>query len=254
MPPLPFPHKHDSSLVLLSEIIVDELSEVVQGQIDVLSLIFDKQGDIEYSSSGEIDLSQISEKLVFQYEFCSLEPGEYECRVVLRNSITGKGAVSSSLVNIPNESESGIKLDPPLLLIPEKKAVYLKLLRKEKDKSESATLSLNEVYPFVSNRHSPLIEMMDLGISKLLAVLRYSVINIEDPDIVFSAYLVKESSGEKIALEYRILSRKKEQGLDVLLMELPMPLLLSDSYTLEIRADEQKTKSKTQVKRTFVVR
>ena len=130
----------------------------------------------------------------------------------------------------------------------------MKLLREEKGKSKSTTLSLNEIYPFVSNRHSPLIEMMDQGISKLLAVVRYSVIGIKDPKVVFSVFLVEESSGEKIALEYKMLSNKKEQGTDVLLMELSMPLLLPDSYALEIRADEQKTKSKTQVKRTFVVR
>lgn len=251
---LPFPRQQGSNLVLLSEINRDELSEVVGGETDVFSLIIDAEGNIEYSSRGAVDFSQIPEKVVFQYEICSLKPGEYECRVVLRNSKTGKGAVSSSVIDISNVTESGIKLSPPLLLIPEKETIYLKLSREEKERAESAAQSLNQIYPYVSTKHSPLIEMMDQGIKKLLAVLKYSVTGIDNPQVALSARIVEESSGETLALEYKLLSSRKEQGSEVLLLELLMPVLQPGRYILELAVDERITQSKAQVERVFEVR
>lgn len=175
---LPCSQKNESNFVLLSEISLERIKEIIGGKIELVTLIFDSENKIADSCQGEVNFSLIPKKKVY-YSIFSLQPGQYECRVVIRNLETGKGAVASSSVKIPEKLGSGIRLYPPLFLIPDKEAYYLKASKPQKEKAESEPLSLINIYPWLSNKHSPLLEELDRGVSRLLAVVRSSIINIK---------------------------------------------------------------------------
>ncbi|MGB2844492.1 MAG: hypothetical protein WBC02_06530, partial [Candidatus Aminicenantaceae bacterium] len=250
---LPCSPQKKSNLVLLSEIQLDKIEEALGGKTELVTIIFDKENSIVSSSRGEINFSLIPQKTINHYTIFSLSPGQYECRVVLRNLDTGKGAVASSSVEIPGPLDSGLRLYPPLFLKPEKEPYYLKTT---KAKKVSETLSLIDIYPLLPKDHSPLVGELDQKTSKLLAIIRCSVVDIKKPEIDISAHLIRNLTGEKIQLSSNLLSTesKKDEDTDILLIELQLPELKAGRYSLEIVAAEATTKSKSQVTRTFIVR
>ena len=252
---LPCSEKEESNLVMLSEIRTDKIKEITKGETEVLTLIFDEENNIADSHIGEINFYTIPQKKIYLYSISSLLPGKYECRFVLRNTKTGKGAVASSSVVIPEVSGPGIKLFPPLLLIPEKQAVYLKLSKDQKKGIEKESLSIKNIYPFIPNNHSPLVEEVDRGILKLLAVLRFSIVDVQEFDIEISAHLIDHSSNKKIPLpNSSILNSENREGIEVLLIEFQLPELEAGRYSIEMIAEDLTTQTRSQVSRTFRVR
>lgn len=173
---------------------------------------------------------------------------------VLRNLETGDGAVASSSVEIPAELDSGLRLYPPLFLIPEKEAFYLRALIEQKKKAKREPLSISNIYPFLSNRHSPLVDTLEKGISKLFAIVQCSHRKIDKPKIVLSAHLTQLPSGEKTRLLFSILKTKKEKDTNTLLLEINLPEMLPGRYSLEMTAHEMTRELKSRTVQTFNVR
>ena len=251
---LPFSEKEESNLVMLSEIPIDKIKEVTRGETEVLTLIFDEEKNIADYHIGEVNFYTFPHNKICIYSISSLLPGKYECRLVIRDIKTGKGAVASSSVVIPDASDSGIKLFPPLLLIPEKKTLYLKLSKDQKKRTEKDSLSINDIYPFLSNDFSPLVEDLEQGKINLYAEVRCSIYNTKEPDVELSVYLIDHSSGEKIPLSFSFLSSKNLGELYILFLEFETPELEPGDYSIEITADEMTTQASSQATRNFKIR
>ena len=247
-------NKYESNIVLFSEIQKQKMKEIIRQKTEVITLVFGKDNSLVESEKAEIGFSTIPEKTIYHYTISSLPPGEYECRIVIRNLKTGKGAVASSSVDIPEPLDSGIRLYPPLLLVSGKGASYLRASKAQKKETEGKPLSLINIYPFLSNKYSPLVGEPEHGISRILAVVRCLIIDIQEPDVKLSVDLMQHSSGEKIPLSSSILSAKNEENIVILLIELGLPELQSGLYSLNFNAEELTTQAKSQVSRTFRVR
>ncbi|MCJ7582001.1 MAG: VWA domain-containing protein, partial [Candidatus Aminicenantes bacterium] len=151
---LPCFHNNESNIVLLSKIDGEEMGEVTSGNVEILTLIIDKTDNIVDSSRGEVSFSSDTQKNFFYYSIVPMSPGLYECRVVIRNVKTGKAAVATSSVEISEPKESGIRLDLPLLLVPEKKSSYIKASKPQEKNSKEESFSIKDFYPFLSNDFS----------------------------------------------------------------------------------------------------
>lgn len=123
-----------------------------------------------------------------------------------------------------------------------------------KDEKQSKSTDLLDIYPFDPNQYSPLVEELNQGISKLLALMRYSIIDIQEPEFHLSACLIHLSSGQKIPLSFSILSTKKEEEISTLLTEFQIPELESGKYSFNLIAEELKTKSTSQISSRIQVR
>jgi VWFA-related protein len=246
--------KKGSNLVLLSEIGLDKIEEVRGEETEVVALILDEENTIVDTSRRKIDLSKMPQKAIYPFGIFSLTSGEYKCRLILRNLETGKGAVASSTVFIPENPDSGLRLYPPFLLVTGKEAFYLKASKLQNGETEENPLSLINIYPSLSGEYSPLVEVLDKGISKILAAVQYKIVNIPAPEVGLSAHLIKESNGEKIPLSFSILSAREEEKTHTVLIEFELPELQPGKYSLEIAAEEETTRSKSQTTRTFLIK
>jgi len=247
--------EEESNLLMLSEIHIDKIKEVTRGETEVLTLIFDEEKNIAEYHIGELNFYTLPYNKICIYSISSLLPGMYECRLVIRDIKTGKGAVATSSVVIPDVSDSGIKLFPPLLLIPEKKTFYLKLSKDQKKGTEKGSLSINDIYPYLANNFSPLVGEVNQEISSLLAVLRLLIIDIPEYEIEFSVHLINHSSQKKVKLSNSfILSNENINGTEVLLIEIQLPELEPGDYSIEITADEMTTQARSQATRNFKIR
>ena len=89
----------------------------------------------------------------------------------------------------------------------------------------------------------------------MLAVLRLSIIDIQEPDVEISARLIDHSSNTKIPLpDFSILYTEKREGIDVLLIEFQLPELEAGEYSMEIIGEEMTTKARAQTTRNFKIR
>jgi len=247
---LPCSRIKGSNLVLLSEIPIDTIPDVAEGKAELMTFIFNTKNKIVSSAKGEIDFSAFSQKTIYHYTIFSLSPGRYECRIVLRNLKTGKAAVASSSVLVSEPSQSGIKLYPPLLLIPDKKSIYLKLAGGKQTKA----ISLTDVYPFVTNNHSPVFEVLSQDTLNLCGVAICSVGDIPNPAVKLSAHLVELQTGIRIPLHFSIPSSAKEKEAEIFLLEFKLPDLNPGEYSVEIVAEEVNSQAKSKVIKNLKVR
>ncbi len=247
---LPCSEEKNANCVLISEIPLVEIEEIITGQTEHTNFILDDENNVIFSSKGEIDFSPFSQERVYSYSILSLPPGEYDCRTIIRNLQTGKVAVASSSVEIPAPSKTGIKLDPPLLLLPGKESTYLRLIKGPK----KDPLSINDIYPFLSNQHSPLVDAIERNVSKLLAVVRCSVPDIQKPEVNIAVHLVEMESGRTTELPLSILASEKKERTDILLLEIHLPELESGECAIEVIAEEKNSKQRSQTKTSFRVR
>jgi len=251
---LPCSKGFESNLVLLSELPVETIKTELRGKTEMITLVFNEENAVIDSSQGEVDFSAFPQEKLYHYSILSLSPGKYKCCVVIRNLETGKGAVASSSVEIPESQELGLRLYPPLLLIPEKEAHYLRAQKDMKEEAAAAKISLNRIYPFLTNRQSPVTGELEQGVPNLLAILRCSILNIQNPEVDLTANLVEHASGEITQLDFSILSSMSQEGTDILLIEFPLPEMKPGEYTLEISAEELSTQSKSKVTHNFRVK
>ncbi len=142
---------------------------------------------------------------------------------------------------------SGIHLFQPLVFIPDKEATYT-YAQKGQKKANSGFLDLAAIYPSISGQSSVLIEEVDKGVSKLLAEVRCLMIGIQDPEIDLSASLIPLSNTQEVMpLSFSILSCSEKKEMDILLLEFRLPELESGQYSLNLVANEIKTKSISEV-------
>jgi len=251
---LPCSHKKEFNCILFSELPLNYLGGSQGEKLELINLIFDEEKKIIDSSRGEVDYSELYQEGSYQYSILSLNPGKYECRVILRNLTTGKGAVGSSTVTIPDYQDSGVFLFSPLILIPEKKSHFLKLSMVESKTQDRDEVSLTYIYPFLSNECSPLIEELEQQTPRIFALLRCSVTNIEQPKIDLYANIISGSTEEEIPLVFSISSSEKQDETNVFLLDIKLPGLESGSYILELIAAEKTTKSVVSTAKSFKIK
>jgi hypothetical protein len=248
---LPCSVKEKSHLVVLTKIPRERIKEVLGRKVEIVTLFFDGQNNIVELKRDEVSASKLARDNVYFYSSSILSPGEYDCRVVIRNLETGKGAVASSSAIVPESPDSGIILYPPLLLIPEKNAFYLKSSATGKKEKKGKQISLLDIYPFPYTQYSPLVEGLNQGISKLLAVVRCSTFNIQQPE---SAHLIQLSSGKKTPLSLSVLNQSQEEDTQIFLLELQIDEPQPGRYSLHLSAEEMTTQSRSHIMTTFLIR
>ena len=140
-----------------------------------------------------------------------------------------------------------------MLLIPAKESYYLNI-SDEDEKKERESPSIVNFYPFNLSQTAPLVEELEQGESKLLAVIRCSIIGIQEPNIELTVHLIQHLTGQKTPLSSSILYSKKEEGTFMFLIGFQLPKLQLGRYSIEIIAEEPKSKLKSHVNAVFTVK
>jgi len=254
--------QESSNLVLISEIPADLLKKSLGPRSEVNTLIFDSAGSMISSTRADINFSLLPDGTVFAYSLYSLEPGEYQCRIVLRDRETGQGAVGSAAASIRQPDEPGaekLAVFPPLLLLPDKPAAFLRFApQDEQSAAEGASQveTIRRIYRFVSNQHSPLVESISAEVKKLLAAVLCRIPGPENPDreVSFEVELTHKDSGEKFSFLPDIISSEKLGSLEAILFSIDLPALKAGQYTIEFMAVDSVTGAESRASREFLVK
>jgi len=238
---LPCSIKGKPNLAVFSKIPMEKIQELSGKDVEIVSIIFDKEDNIVKIERDEKDFSKLPKGNIYYSSLLSLNPGDYKCRLVIRNLETGRGAVASTSVIVPKGPDYGIKLYAPLLLKPEKSAFYLN--------------EPSAVYPFDSSQYSPLVGELDQGKNHLLVVVRCAFFGIQQPEIQLSANLIHhlDDTGKTIPVTISILNQHREDDTVIFLIELQIEGLQSGEYFLYLFAEDKHTKSRSRVNTNFMV-
>ena len=250
---VPFSDKKELNHLFISEIPVRRIRETVEDNTEFISLIFDQNKNIVDSMRMKIDWGTNDREKIYQYSTAALVPGQYDCRVVIRNLDNGKGAVGACSVEMPEAAEENLKLYPPLLLIPGKEMQYLHVFDPDKDDA-SKSVSLFQIFPFQSKEYIPLVGELQQETPSLYAALRCIWKGNLEPEIQISAWLEPRESGQKIPLAFHILNSQRQEEADVLFLEIEVPELQPGRYLLHLLAEDVATKSSSQTTSVFSVK
>jgi len=244
-----------ANLALISCVPGDFPKEVIVPRVEAIALMVDRKSNSLYTLRRALSSSQLYGKKSYIYAIVGLPAGEYDCRIVLRNIESGRGAVGSASVVLSDPPKTGVKLYRPLFLIPGEKANYLELEAKKDEAGEVGKDSLRQIYPYLSNDLSFLLGEIEQGTASLLAVLRYSVFELQDPRIRLRASLASVGDQREIAIPLRLLNRaKQEEQAEVCLVEFKFDDLQAGSYALKLVAEDEKSHLKSEVTLDFKIK
>ncbi len=215
---------HRPHLLLFSSWDRDRLEAVLGPEVEVVSLILDKQNRIVSQQRSVEDLSRLPKGAVIHTARYPLAHGGYTCRVVLRNLETGRGAVASVVGKVGRPPESGIELYPPLLLQPDRNIRYL----------GTPPTSI----PFNPGSFRPFPAEWPAGRDEALAVLRCATSGIPEPEFRLAVYAVNRETGNRIPISSSMSRRRSEAAGEILWLKLLLGELEAGSYYLYILVQE----------------
>ena len=243
----------EADLCFISKMEAEKLREVAEGKLEVISVVFDKEGNIVKMHREEKTLKDLSEEDSYYYSFFSLPPGNYACRLVIRNLETGRAAVASSAAVIGNQRLIGIHLFPPLLLTPKKNAKYIRGNIPKPLVEKSTGFSLTDFFHFDTSQYSPHLADFVLANTLVPALLRCSIVNMPNSEINLSASLLEKSSGKITPLTLIVLSEELKEDEKRFLVNIHIPELPAGEYALNFAATEKTSKSESTTTRLLSI-
>ena len=244
----------EADLCFISKMEAEKLHDVAAGKFEIISVVFDKEGDIVEMHREEKTSGDLSGEDSYYYSFFALPPGNYACRLVIRNLETGRGAVAGSSAVIENKKLLGIHLFPPLLLTPEKNAKYIRGNIPRPLVEKSPGFSLANFMHFDISQYSPYLEDSLRANTLVPALLRCSVANLPTAEVGISATLTEKLSGKTTPLTLIVLSEELKEDEKKFLVNIYIPELLAGEYALNFAATEKTSKSESVAIRPLKIR
>jgi len=241
---LPSPSRGKQKLCLWARVEKEKIQEMVGKKLEAVTILFDEKDDIVKIERKEADFSRLPDGPLYLSSFLPLSPGHYKCRLVIRNLETGRAAVASSSVFLPEIQTEGLRLSPPLLLKEEKDSVFVQVSRSPTD------------FPFDRTKYAPLFEDLQAGTPSLYAVVRCFCAGLEKPEIKLLANLLQHQ-GEKTTVlpaAISVLDRKHEEDTEIYFLRIQTEGLQPGEYLLYLFAEELTTGSKSQANTSFRVK
>jgi len=99
---VPCPAGAKGNLCLAAKIPVEKIREVLTGKSEFVAVIFDDKENIVTLRRNEKKTFTLTGELFSFGAALSLSPGKYQCRLIIRNLDTGRGAVASTTAVIPD--------------------------------------------------------------------------------------------------------------------------------------------------------
>ena len=241
---LSVPLKGKVGVSVFSRLPAEAFKSIAGPKAEIVTILFNERNKISYFRKNALFMASLGEGTVYHDLVEGLLPGRYDCRVVVRNLDTGRGASAGTAVLVPAvQASPGILLHPAHLFQPGTKPRYL-----------GNVTTLGDLYPFPMAASAPVIDPLPAGTVKILAVVPCAMSGIADPELDLTGSLVRAGTDKRIPLEPSVTNSYGGQNIEILLVEIALPALEPGSYVLSLSAAEKKTGSKSGAETAFRVR
>jgi len=251
---LPFDDGGGLGAVLISEIPVQRIRDTIGDKTELFSLVFDQSRDIVDSRREVIDWETNEPNRIYHYSVVALEPGSYDCRVVIRNLETGASALAAGTARIPERVEKGFQLYPPLLLRPEKGAPYLKASPHENASRRQDEPSLADIFAVDPSEYAPCMEKALSRGGEGWALIQCAFAAESGGNIKLALFLVGQVTEEKVAIPLTIVSEKRKNNVKTYLARFRVPEMEADEYTLVLIGEDPVSGESSIIRCDFFIR
>jgi len=219
--------------------IPNEVVELFAGKkVEIIALVFDDKENLADLQRTEADLTKYRGMDVFYASGAALQPGNYKCRLVVRDLENGRGAVASARVNIAPAPFAGLSLHSPLLLVPGSNFLYL-----EPAARQAGTADWRTAYPYDRAQYSPVLGEVPAGTPKLGILVPCSFPGLIHSNIALTAWLIDAVNGTRISLSGSILERTPNDSGESIFAELSLENISPGAYRLFVHAEESGSKA-----------
>jgi VWFA-related protein len=142
-----------SRLAVLARIPGDVSAKFAGRRVEFVALFFDGRGDVRRIVRQEAEAAPLRGREVAFAAQAALKPGDYACRLVVRDMDSGQSVVASVKAMVGDPAAAGIALGTPLLL---EARPGCRLLTAKGGK-EKAALAWTDVYPYDPSIFTPLL-------------------------------------------------------------------------------------------------
>ena len=237
------PEQRGTAVSLLAELARPELEKLAGGRIETVAIVFNEEGKILFSNKDEFGFEDVPGKSIYQTLTKALPAGRYDCRIVLRNLETGRGARAQAAVLIPEQQKDpGIRIYPPLLLSDDSGTTYL-----------GSRLDFSAAFSgdWDPSLYKPIVGPGPSGMHQLTALVQCHTGIVAEPDVRFSTTLIHLDSGETILCSAKVVSQRVSGALQTSLIDLTFSPLAPGEYSLYVFALEAKSSHQSKASSVF---
>lgn len=221
------------ALVTLAHLPKRRILENLGDRVEFVLVVFDQANNVLDAIQGDIDLRLLKGENVFAYTVFTLAPGEYDCRLILRDIVSGKASVALDHIIIPSGGDGEFLLLSPLYMIPDRPSGFLNL-REVEDAANDSGLTLKHIYPYISNNHEPLFNELRGEVSSVLAVIPCKFAEDVEPELDIETEIISDSIGTIVSCKTFVLDYKKTKEGGVVLCEIILPNIANGDYIFKL--------------------
>jgi VWFA-related protein len=241
------------NLGFVAEIPLEKLGEVVGTKVEVVSLAFNAADDIVGLRRTESDFTVFKRDKAFHFSLLSVPPGNYNCRVVLRNLETGRAAVAGATAVVPERKANKLLLYPPLLLVPERGAVYIGENTAKGSGGKAGSSLFAKAFLFDPAQFAPYLEKSLKRNTEIWAAVRCAAENGNGANLKLSAFLFDNITGKEIPVPLAVIAEKDERGEKALFIRLQIPEVEPDMYVLHLVAENAASGASSRIATNFII-
>jgi len=235
--------------------IPSEVTDKFSGErVEYVALVFDGKNDIrDMRRLEDAPRPRRGQAVVFT-SGATLEPGDYTCRLVIRDMESGLSAASSVRTSVRAAPRKGLRLGTPLLLTDETGCAYLDAGTAR----ARAVRSWAEDYPFDRTALSPVSGQVTKLAPRVVAVVPYSVAGATEygaagPDVVLSARLINAATGETLPIAFTLMERNWRRDGEAVGLEFSLVDLAPGKYFLYVNAEDRVSKTLANVQTALTI-
>jgi VWFA-related protein len=237
-------------LAVLAKLPGEVMAKFSGKRLEFVAIFFDAKGEISDMVREEVDPSTLRGRDLAFAAGSTLKPGDYSCRLVIRDMDSGMSAVASAKATIPKPQITGLQFGTPLVL---ESQTGCRLVVAGAKRAK-AVFPWAEIYPYDSSLFAPVLTAVPVGTPSLQAVIPCALPGAGEPDLAVTAALVNAASGERTPVAIARLDRAPQGPLEALTLEIPTAGLAPGTYFLHFYAQDKTTGSLGHAFTTLIVR
>ncbi|MGZ5556065.1 MAG: VWA domain-containing protein [Candidatus Aminicenantales bacterium] len=224
-----------SRLGVLAKLPGEVTAKLAGKRVEFVAIFFDEKGDIREIVRQEADPASFRGRETAFAAGSSLKPGDYSCRLIVRDMDTGLSAVASTKGTIGKPQAAGLQLGTPLLL--EWRAGCSFVSARAKKGQE--VFPWGDIYPYDPSMFVPIFAELPAAASGIQVVIPCSTPGGGAADLALRATLVDSVSGAQLPAAAAVSNRVQKGPLEVLTLELPTAGIAAGTYYLHFYAEDR---------------
>ncbi len=238
-----------SGLRMAASVPVQEIREAIGRRTEIEALVFDFQDEIAAERRRVVEEKILTEGSATVVSDVIVPPGEYRCRIIVRNLETGRAAVAGMTVRVPGPLEAGVRILPPLLLRPERAPRWDLEAPAGKTKAKTPPAEDGHGPLFNPAQYGPLLGTVLRAGTEIGAEVHVITAGKAVAKIRLEAFLLDQLNQERIPVAVTVVARRDEPGGSALFIRIPVPDLEPDIYTIVIVAEDESNGGKAEIQR-----